>query len=82
MEKFYGWTRDLSLISNPDGWMKTQDEHGEYWYRCPEGCEHKQPACEFETIRANCTATIRGKIKEELGLPPIMFRGFTLNDRK
>lgn len=60
----------------------TKAETETYRDRCPEDCPHRVDACEFETIRAKCTARVREKIEKAIPVPPIMFRGFNLNDRK
>lgn len=36
MEKFVGWTRDLSLIPNTEGWVQKEDAIGIYWEQTAE----------------------------------------------
>jgi len=43
---------------------------------CPEECEYKVPACEFNSIREKCTARVRKRIEKITPAPPIMLEGF------
>ena len=82
-----GFTYSLDVVPEFEGyeWKPELDENGRTIFKpqpmetkktCPEECEYKVPACEFNSIREKCTARVRKRIEKITPAPPIMLEGF------